>query len=162
MFNKFLFSTLWFFIIFTINAQTTENIVSVTVATKFGDYTINKEETITVSSNFDNKKQKVSNVKEVTSRTYVNAHELKVTDKVKKDLSQYKSYDEDLFVILTFDKNGKITKFNFLQESVLSSFNEFYQQLMAEVSKKMAPVQSKKLLDLNTDSTIKIKLTYTK
>jgi|LakMenE01Jun11ns_1017448.scaffolds.fasta_scaffold9959352_15 hypothetical protein len=162
--NKFIFHFALFFIStsFISYFQDSESFVKVAVPTKFGNFTINKEEKIKTQSSFNNKKQTIENVREITFRVFVKVNELKITDKIKKDLSQYKNYDEDLFVILSFDKAGKMSNYSFQQESVLASFNEFYKQIMNEVQKKMTPAQAKQLLDLKTETSLKVMLTYTK
>lgn len=159
---KYLFSFVCFILSCTINSQTTEKKIKVTVPTKFGDFVINIEQQTSVRSTFDNKKQAVIEYSEVSSKTYVMANNLKITDKIKKDLADYKAYDEDINVLFTFNKTGKMIKYEFVQTSVLDSFNEFYKQLFDEILKKITPSQANQLIDLKTENSIRIKLTYTK
>jgi hypothetical protein len=156
------FICLFFLSSFVNLSQTTENTINVVVPTSFGDFTIIKEEKITINKKFDNKRQSFNDSKEISSKVYVQVNKLKLTNEVSTDLKDYKNYNEDIYVVLTFDKTGKVLSFKFLQESVLSSFNAFYNQLLNEVLKKMKSTDSKKIIDLTTQTTLKVKLTYTK
>jgi hypothetical protein len=156
------FICLFFLSSFVNLSQTNENTINVVIPTSFGDFTIIKEEKITINKKFDNKRQSFNDSKEISSKVYVQVNKLKLTNEVSTDLKDYKSYNEDIYVVLTFDKTGKVLSFKFLQESVLSSFNAFYNQLLNEVLKKMKSTDSKKIIDLTTQTTLKVKLTYTK
>jgi hypothetical protein len=156
------FICLFFLSSFVNLSQTTENTINVVIPTSFGDFTIIKEEKITINKKFDNKRQSFNDSKEISSKVYVQVNKLKLTNEVSTDLKDYKNYNEDIYVVLTFDKTGKVLSFKFLQESVLSSFNAFYNQLLNEVLKKMKSSDSKKIIDLTTQTTLKVKLTYTK
>jgi hypothetical protein len=156
------FICLFFLSSFVNLSQTTENTINVVIPTSFGDFTIIKEEKITINKKFDNKRQSFNDSKEISSKVYVQVNKLKLTNEVSTDLKDYKNYNEDIYVVLTFDKTGKVLSFKFLQESVLSSFNAFYNQLLNEVLKKMKSTDSKKIIDLTTQTTLKVKLTYTK
>jgi hypothetical protein len=164
MFKIFSLSFICLFILssFVNLSQTTENTINVVIPTSFGDFTIIKEEKITINKKFDNKRQSFNDSKEISSKVYVQVNKLKLTNEVSTDLKDYKNYNEDIYVVLTFDKTGKVLSFKFLQESVLSSFNAFYNQLLNEVLKKMKSTDSKKIIDLTTQTTLKVKLTYTK
>ena len=133
--NKFflLFSLFFLSNSFIYNFQDSENHIKIAIPTKFCNFIINKEEKIKAQSIYNNKKQSIENLRDISFKVYALINELKITDKIKKDLSQYKKYDEDLFVVLNFDKSGKIKSYNFQQESVLVSFNEFYKELLSEV-----------------------------
>jgi hypothetical protein len=156
------FICLFFLSSFVNLSQTNENTINVVIPTSFGDFTIIKEEKITINKKFDNKRQSFNDSKEISSKVYVQVNKLKLTNEVSTDLKDYKNYNEDIYVVLTFDKTGKVLSFKFLQESVLSSFNAFYNQLLNEVLKKMKSTDSKKIIDLTTQTTLKVKLTYTK
>ena len=156
------FICLFFLSSFVNLSQTTENTINVVIPTSFGDFTIIKEDKITIDKKFDNKRQSFKDSKEISSKVYVQVNKLKLPNEVSTDLKEYKNYNEDLYVVLTFDKMGKLLSFKFLQESVLTSFNAFYNQLLNEVLKKMKPTETKKLIDLNAQTTLKVKLTYTK
>jgi len=45
---------------------------------------------------------------------------------------------------------------------VLASLNKFYSQVLDNVKAKMTPSQTKQLINLETETTLKVRLTYTK
>jgi len=116
--NKFLIiSVLFLFSLsFEANSQNTENIIKVAIPTKYGNFNIIKEEKISKKSSFNNKRQSVETISDVTTKVYALANELEISDLVKKDLSKYKNYDEDIIVVLSFDKMGKMKSYEYKQE----------------------------------------------